>query len=204
MKNKKVATGGMDLPRHKKVRCGGFPNPKKDAIRRTLADLAFSLLEANSPTLPYTVTCPGMRTNEHEVVSYKNREDLVILAEHSPDICALNPKAIPGDIVDVLMATGPASYPQIAVLDMDIFRGSIKPEYAGKIMDALKSDRMRHKFCVRAVCPYGRGVGPTPAKELDVRLRKAFRIMSYSEMPYKGGANGHGACMKIFQWVCEK
>lgn len=194
------------LPQHKKAMCGGFPNPQKDKIRREFADEAFEILEKRdrARTRLYTVSCPGLRENEHEVIGYDNKKELVILAEHDPTICMHNPAVVPGDILDVVASTQGAGYPKISVIDMDVFRTACTKEEAQRITKTLKSANVTKHFCIRTTAPIARLASNTPMASLEKMIRKNFKVIAYRERSYKGGCDQQGMPMKIFQWVCYK
>ena len=63
---------------YKRTCCGGFQNERKDTLRKQLAQLAFEQLSpvmALKKISKFTISCPGLRRNEHEVVAYAGLKD---------------------------------------------------------------------------------------------------------------------------------
>jgi len=189
---------------YKRTCCGGFPNDKKDQIRKHMAELAFLQMQAYFKvykTTPITISCPGLRKDEHEVISYEGRRDLYIGVEKDPEICAENADLVHGDVLSALENARQADIPRPWVIDLDIFKAKITKGEATRVAHAVKN-HMPKIACVRFTCPLRNNHKPTI--EMEKALRRRFRIISAMNASYRGGKDGKGIPMGVFQYVLER
>lgn len=189
---------------YKKTCCGGFQNTRKDILRKHMAQLAFEQLSPvmlTNKVSKFTISCPGLRKNEHEVVSYAGLKDYYIGAEKDSEICAENSDLIQGDVLEVLSNMRAAGYPKPSILDLDIYKHKVSETEAKRIADAAHK-YMSRWACIRFTVPLR--ANKTPTKTIEKALRRKFRITSMASATYKGGKDGHGVPMGIFQFIIDR